>query len=202
MSVLDGLKPKNPNRIKAIEDYLEKEIVDILGKKQFNADYQNHINAKTGSLSDKLLNMFNQSAEDPLRSLRSRNDDLYSSKFSEAPRSYNPPKDLREEYLPFSQEEIKPVPPAERLDNSYSTKGVIEEVLLDALMPVIEVWLEDNLERVVYKVVKKAALQKQETISSVKRDIEEIQESYARTSKPRRHEKEAYSSPRPRRRPR
>lgn len=200
MSVLDDLKPKNPARIKAIEDYLEKEIVDILSKKQFNTNYQNHINAKTGSLSDKLLNMFNKSAEDPLRSLRGRNDDFYSSKFSETPRSYNPPKDLREEYLPFNQEEIRPVTPAERLDNTYSTKGVIEEVLLDALMPVIEIWLEDNLERVVYKVVKKAALQKQETISSVKRDIEEIQESYKRVSKPRRHEAEAYSSPRPRRR--
>ncbi|UQY80045.1 Protein of unknown function (DUF2497) [Candidatus Hepatincola sp. Av] len=200
MSVLDGLKPKNPARMKAIEDYLEKEIIDILSKKQFNTNYQSHINAKTGSLSDKLLNEFNKSAEDPLRSLRSRNNDLYSTKFSEMPPSYGSPKDLREEYLPFTQEEIKPMPPVERENNSYSTKGVIEEVLLDALMPVIEVWLEDNLERVVYKVVKKAALQKQEAISSVKRDIEEIQESYQRVNKPRRHEAEAYSSPRPRRR--
>ena len=66
-------------------------------------------------------------------------------------------REKSEEYLPFNKEEIRPVI---RDNEIYSDRYSVETILLDALSPMIEQWLDDNLERIVHRVVKRAMAKK------------------------------------------
>ena len=64
----------------------------------------------------------------------------------------------QEEYLPFNKEELRPV----IRDNNYNQGSPnVEKVLLDALSPIVEQWLDENLERIVHKVVKRKLIKKE-----------------------------------------
>lgn len=72
-------------------------------------------------------------------------DDQLSNKVKSLFRNRN----HKEQYLPFNKEEIRPV-----IRENYNSPEV-GDLILETLQPIIEGWLDDNLERVVHKVVKK-----------------------------------------------
>jgi hypothetical protein len=91
------------------------------------------------------------------KSFQGRELNSYNSVFDEHDmEEYSTPKKRyhstlkSEEYLPFNKEELRPVVKKEGINS-----GRVEHLIMERLMPNIEDWLDDNLERIAHKVVKK-----------------------------------------------